>query len=114
MYAITGKPILVTEWGYRADDAGLPNSWPPVYPTLADQSERADAYEQYMDLVLARPYLIGAHWYEYADNPASGRFDGEDNNWGFVNIADEIYGELFLRMWSVHTTLYERRAALSD
>ena len=45
MYAIAGKPILVTEWGYRADDAGLPNSWPPVYPTLADQDERADAYE---------------------------------------------------------------------
>ncbi len=113
MNAISGKPILVTEWGYRAADAGLPNTWPPVYPTLADQVERADAYEQYMDRLLARPFVIGAHWYEWADNPATGRFDGEDNNWGLVNGSDEIYGDLFVRMWSVHHSMYTRRASLA-
>lgn len=114
MYAIAGKPILITEWGYRAEDSGLPNSWPPVYPTLADQNERADAYEHYMERVLARPFVVGAHWFEWADNPASGRFDGEDNNWGIVNIDDAIYAELFLRMWKVNAGLYPLRAALSD
>ena len=114
MARISGKPILITEFGYRAGDVGLPNSWPPVYVQLATQSERADAYENYMDLALARPYLVGTHWFEYADQPATGRFDGEDNNWGFVNIEDEIYAELFVRMWRVHVGLYQRRAELSD
>lgn len=114
MSRISGKPILITEFGYRADDVGLPNSWPPVYVALSDQRARADAYEHYMDLVLERPYLIGAHWFEWADQPATGRFDGEDNNWGFVNIEDDVYPELFLRMGGVHVDLYERRTELSD
>ncbi|RIL04756.1 MAG: hypothetical protein DCC71_12970 [Proteobacteria bacterium] len=113
MYAVAGKPILITEFGYRAEDAGLPNSWPPIYPTLPDQPARADAYEGYLDRVLARPWIVGAHWFEWADQPASGRFDGEDNNWGLVTIDDEPYPELLLRMWSVHHSMYARRAALA-
>jgi hypothetical protein len=114
MYAAAGKPILVTEFGYRAEDAGLPNSWPPVYPVLPDQTARADAYEGYLARVLAKPWVVGAHWFEWADQPATGRFDGEDNNWGFVTIDDDVYPELFLRMWSVHHAMYQTRDALAQ
>ena len=114
MYALAGKPILITEFGYRADDVGLPNAWPPVYPNLPDQTARADAYGRYLERVLARPHLVGAHWFEWADQPETGRFDGEDNNWGFVSIEDAAYPELFLRMWSVHHSMYQTRAALAQ
>jgi agarase len=114
MYAAAGKPILITEFSYRAADAGLPNSYPPVYPVLPDQTARADAYEAYLRRALARPWIVGAHWFEWADEPATGRSDGEDDNWGFVTIDDEVYPELFLRMWSVHQTMYETRAALAQ
>ena len=113
MHRLTGKPLLIGEYGYRAADVGLPNSWPPVYPTLATQSERADAYERYARSVLARPYIVGLHWFEYADQPVHGRFDGEDDNWGFVNIRDDLYPEMFLRMWSVHVKLYPTRLGLA-
>jgi hypothetical protein len=113
MYADTGRPILIGEFGYRAADAGLPNSTPPVYPVLPDQTARADAYEHYMDLVLARPWVVGSHWFEYADQPVTGRPDGEDNNWGLVSITDAPYREVMLRMWSIHHAMYTRRAALA-
>jgi hypothetical protein len=112
IHALTGKPVMVTEFGYRAADAGLPNSHPPVYPILPDQAARADAYSTYMDAVLARSYLVGAHWFEYADEPATGRFDGEDDNWGFVDVHDDLYPALFVRMWGVNGGLYPRRLAL--
>ncbi|CAG0950711.1 hypothetical protein BURK2_00181 [Burkholderiales bacterium] len=113
IHRLTGKPLLIGEFGYRAADAGLPNSWPPVYPILPTQTERADAYERYARSVLARPYVVGLHWFEWADQPVTGRFDGEDDNWGFVNLRDDVYPELFLRMWSVHVQLYETRLALA-
>mgnify|MGYP003340872377 CR=1 FL=1 len=37
----TGRPILITEFGFRAADSGLPNTWPPFYPTLATQADLA-------------------------------------------------------------------------
>jgi hypothetical protein len=110
---LTGKPVLISEFGYRAADVGLPNSWPPVYPTLPDQTQRSEAYARYMNEVLARPYIVGTHWFEYVDEPATGRFDGEDDNWGFVNIRDDLYTELFARMWGVHVALYPTRLALA-
>jgi hypothetical protein len=112
-YATAGRPILISEFGYRADDSGLPNSTPPIYPNWATQAERADAYERYLDGVLARPWIVGAHWFKHCDQPATGRNDGEDNNWGVVDIEDEPYPEIALRMWGVAVRMYEQRAALA-
>jgi hypothetical protein len=90
-HELTGKPILVTEFGFRAADAGLPNSWPPIYPVLDDQSARADAFEDYVREAQAAPWIVGAHWFAWVDQPVDGRFDGEDNNWGLVTEGDEPY-----------------------
>ncbi len=102
------KPFLVSEFGYLAMDSGLPNSYPPIYPKLATQSDRAAAYERYMRRVLERPYLVGAHWFQYADQPAEGRFDGENDNWGIVDINDSEYRELAASMRLVNGSLYQR------
>lgn len=106
---LTAKPMMITEFSYRAADSGLPNSFPPVYEVLATQAERADRYESYMDRVLARPYLVGAHWFEYVDEPAEGRFDGENDNFGIVDIRDDEYAELAERMRAVNTAMYATR-----
>ncbi len=108
-YAAGGKPILITEWGYRAADSGLPNSFPPIYPTLDTQTQRADAYEAYAKNVMQRPYFVGHHWFLYADQPKEGRFDGEDSNFGLVTEKDDPYKELTERMkklaWAAHANL---------
>jgi hypothetical protein len=96
-HELTGKPILITEFGFRADDAGLPNSWPPIYPTYEDQAARAQAFEDYVRSAQAAPWVVGTHWFAWVDQPIDGRFDGEDNNWGLVSEADLPYELLVAR-----------------
>ena len=109
MYRLAGKPILIGEFSYRAADAGLPNTLPPFFPTLATQAERAQAAGTYYRRVLARPYLVGAHWFQYMDQPATGRFDGENQNFGLVNITDDLWPALTDRMRDVLGTAAPRR-----
>ena len=99
---IVGKPILVAEYGFRAADSGLPNTWPPLFPTFTSQLDRARAYSAYVTRLHHTPWVVGDHWFEYTDEPAGGRFDGENSNWGVLSTADVPYGTLVNRMIKVH------------
>jgi agarase len=110
MQRIAGKPMLIGEYSYRAADAGLPNTLPPFFPTLPTQVERAQALGTYLRRVLARPYLVGAHWFQYMDQPATGRFDGENQNFGLVDINDDLWPEVTDRLRTVTSAAAPRRA----
>jgi hypothetical protein len=100
-------PILISEFGFRADDSGLPNSWPFFYPTYDSQTERAGAFEDYAREHQGSPWVVGYHWFEWVDQPQGGReMDGEDNNWGLVNEQDEPYVELTEAMARVNAEVY--------
>jgi len=101
------KPILITEFGFRAADSGLPNSWPPVYPTYETQQERADAFEEYALDKHLYPWIVGYHWFEWVDQPMDGRFDGEDNNFGLVSEQDVVYEVLTARMAEVNPLAWD-------
>jgi hypothetical protein len=88
LYDVLHKPLLVMEYSFRAADAGVPNSFPPVYPTYADQTARTQAATDYLHRLYAMPWMVGDHWFEYVDEPAGGRFDTEDSNFGLVSSAD--------------------------
>jgi hypothetical protein len=107
-YKAGGRPILVTEWGYRAADAGLPNTWPPIYDVLPNQKARADAFEAYVRKLLDKPWFVGHHWFLYADQPPEGRFDGENNNFGLINEQDKPYSLLVERSAKMLPLFYER------
>jgi hypothetical protein len=98
----TGLPLLITEFSFRALDSGLPNTYPPIYPKLATQAQRADRFEQYARDAYARPWIVGHHWFEYVDEPPGGRFDGENSNFGLVSGADVPWTTLTERMGVVH------------
>ncbi|WP_164935442.1 agarase [Bradyrhizobium guangzhouense] len=100
-YAAASKPCLISEFSFRGDDAGLPNS-KGAGPRVATQAERARAFEGYVVTALGKPNVVGYHWFEHADQPAEGRFDGEDSNFGTVTIDDEVYGELTTTMTRVN------------
>jgi hypothetical protein len=103
-----GTAVLVSSFSYRAVGPRTPNSRPP-FVTLPDQAARAQAYERTMRAWLARPYVVGAHWFQYTDQPAIGRAqDGEDNNFGLVDIDDQPYRELLDAMARVAATIYQR------
>jgi len=97
-YAQCHKPLLFSEFSYRAKDSGWPNTYPPIFPVLATQSDRADAYERYTLSSFAAPYVVGQHWFEFTDEPKGGRFDGENSNFGLVSTSDVPWETLVGRM----------------
>jgi hypothetical protein len=109
-YAAGGKPCLVSEFSFRGDDAGLPNIH-GAGPRVATQTERAEAFERYVTAALSKPSVVGYHWFEHADQPAGGRFDGEDSNFGTVTIEDDAYDELTEMMTKVNAAAERIHAA---
>ena len=107
-YRATRKPIMVTEYSFRAADAGVPNSWPPIFPIYATQADRADVYAAYVERLHEAPWIVGDFWFEYADEPAGGRFDGEDSNFGVVTTGDVPWQTLVDRMTAVHARSQDR------
>ena len=59
----------------------------------ADQ--RGPAYATYLRSAAANPDIVGCHWFQYVDEPLTGRLlDGENGNMGFVAVTDRPYGSL--------------------
>ncbi len=111
-HELTGKPIMITEFSFRANDTEAPNTYPPsllAQPTVPTQKERAQRHRFYVSRWVSEPYMVGWHWFQYMDEPAEGRFDGEDGNYGLVDITDtphrdfiESFEETNKRAWQWH------------
>jgi hypothetical protein len=96
LHALTGKPILITEFSWRAmeNTSGNRNTR-GAEVTVQTQADRAANYRRFVTALMAEPYIIGAHWFQYHDEPPDGRsFDGEDSNYGLVDVRDRPYEEL--------------------
>ncbi len=107
----TGKPVLISEFSFRAKDSGLPNTWPPnwLFPVFRSQTDRADAFEKFARTAICSDYIVGYHWFTFADQPALGRFDGENSNFGLVNVDDVPWSVLTERMKEVNREAGESR-----
>ncbi len=71
----------------------------------ADQVERAKGYRYYVEQAAALPAFVGAHWFQWADQPVLGRMDGENYNIGFVDCANRPYAELVRAARETHDRL---------
>lgn len=106
-YSVLGaKPIMVTEFSWRSSEnqSGNPNTRGAgqVVPT---QQERADRYKAFVTDLFEYPMVVGAHWFEWADQSPQGRFDGENSNYGIVDIKHGRYETLLATMAEVNPTL---------
>ena len=104
LHRLTGKPVLLTEFSFKAMDAGLPNSRGAGKP-VGTQQERADNFDRYVTALVGLPFVVGYHWFQYFDQPAEGRFDGENSNYGLVNGQDEPWTTLVRRVTQVNARL---------
>jgi hypothetical protein len=96
MYQQSGQPIIITEYSFHSLDGRSGNRDTAGFSALVpDQQARADGY-RLMTTRLARvPYIIGADWFQWADEAPGGRAaDGEDVNFGMVDIDDHAYQQL--------------------
>ena len=99
-----GKPVVIGEFHFGATDRGMFH--PGLGPT-ANQAERAKAYADYVRSAAAMPAIVGCHWFQYADQALTGRFDGENYNIGLVTITDTPYPELTAEARKVNAQVYQ-------
>jgi len=92
---LTKKPVLITEFYMAANEnrSGNKNS-SGGFPVVETQRQRADAVKNYLTTIARKPYVIGAHWFQFYDEPTYGRADGENYNMGVVDIHGVPYQEL--------------------
>ena len=95
LHQLTGKPVLVGEFylSARENRSGNKNNR-GVYPVAATQKERAAGFRTTLAALLRTPYVVGADWFQYYDEPTHGRYDGENFNFGLVDIHDRPYEAL--------------------
>jgi len=87
-----GKPALIGEFHFGSSDRGL--FWEGLVGA-GKESERGPAYARYLRAVADNPDFVGAHWFQYIDEPLTGRtLDGENAHVGFVTVADLPYVDL--------------------
>ncbi|HEV8680619.1 MAG TPA: hypothetical protein VGQ90_14680 [Stellaceae bacterium] len=89
-----GKPVLITEWFFAARENRTGNRNNGHLMTVDTQAERAKGAVAATDNFARRPSIIGAHWFQYYDHPKGGRWDGEDYNFGLVDVGDRPYRRL--------------------
>lgn len=86
-----GKPVLITEFNYGTSDQGLNGG----VISVETQDERQLRYRKYVEQAASLGFVIGAHWFNYVDQPLTGRwwegYTGERYNTGLVNVADRPY-----------------------
>lgn len=100
---LSKKPVLVTEFffaahenrsGNRNETAGSQHSKPGHLMTVSTQAARAWGAGNAALNFSRFPNVVGAHWFQYYDEPLGGREDGEDYNMGLIDTADRPYEKL--------------------
>ena len=91
-HALTAKPVFVSEFYMAANQnrSGNRNDQ-GVFPIVATQRERALGFQNTVRALLRLPFVVGADWFQYYDEPTQGRYDGENFNFGLVDIHDRPY-----------------------
>lgn len=97
-------PLLIGEFHFGALDRGLFHAG---LAATASQAERADAYRDYIRSALGHSQIVGCHWFQYQDEPATGRvYDEENYQIGFVDVADTPYPEMIAASRALAAEMY--------
>lgn len=100
-------PAIIGEFHFGAMDRGM---FHPGLVEAADQAERAALYTDYVRSVAAHPNFVGCHWFQFIDEPITGRpYDGENYNIGFLTVTDSPYSEMVESARKVHSEVYRIR-----
>ena len=112
--------MLIGEFHIRRAGPGMA----PGLVQAMNQEERGLAYSYYVEHAAAHPEVICTHWFEWIDEPVTGRNDGENYNIGWIDVTDQPYAELVGAAKTTHARLLDihsgklpptdRRARTSD
>ena len=102
-----GKPVIIGEFHAGALDAGLPTNG---IRAVANQNERGYFYSYYIENGAVIPELVGAHYFQYNDQPVLGRFDGENCNIGLVDVCGKPYEAFITKVAQTNSKIQAIRA----
>ena len=101
------RPIVIGEFHFGAIDAA---PFGVALVKVANAADRGRAYGTYVESALANPAVVGTHWFQYYDQPTSGRFDGENYHAGLLDIADTPYAEMVAACRRMGAMMYALRS----
>ncbi|MGO8944031.1 MAG: hypothetical protein ACLQJ7_10200 [Syntrophobacteraceae bacterium] len=111
---LSHKPVLVSEFFFAAAENGSGNhngtagnvrAKPGHLMTVHSQAERAWGAGNALLSFARFPNVVGAHWFQYCDEPLGGREDGEDYNLGLIDVSNRPYRELTLNFKNLNPVL---------
>jgi hypothetical protein len=105
-HRLSGRPVLIGEFHVGVPGNGLGAG----LVQARDQAERAIAYRYFLEQAAAMTSFVGAHWFQWRDQPVLGRFDGENYNIGFVDVTDRPYHELVEAAKQSHARIHDVHA----
>jgi hypothetical protein len=98
------KPLIIGEFHFGALDRGLFHTG--LVP-VENQAARAQAYKEYVLGALKHPQFVGTHWFQWMDEPTTGRaYDEENYQIGFLDVVDTPYRETIAASREVGGKLY--------
>jgi hypothetical protein len=101
-------PLIVGEFHFGALDRGMFHTG---LVAVGDQDARAAAYREYVEGALRHPQCVGTHWFQWQDEPTTGRvWDEENYQIGLVDIADTPYRETVDAVRAVGLRMYRLRS----
>jgi hypothetical protein len=98
------RPVMIGEFHFGALDRGLPSTG---LPGVESQRERGIAYRHYVEAAAANPNVVGTHYSILQDQEVLGRFDGENDQIGFIDVCHRPYPELVGAATRAHESVYE-------
>lgn len=100
------KPLMIGEFHFGALDRGMFHTG--LVP-VENQAARAQSYNDYVTGALKHPQLVGTHWFQWMDEPTTGRsYDEENYQIGFLDVADTPYPETIAASRKIAASLYGR------
>lgn len=99
-----GTPLMIGEFHFGALDRGLTGTG---LKAVVSQADRGAAYRRFVEVCAADPNIVGCHYFQYNDQSALGRFDGECWNIGLVDVCHQPYHELVDAACATHDRLYD-------
>ena len=94
-----GKPIILTEIGYRSVDGANRQPWEWATPGEVDLQEQSDCYRAALESLWGKPWLAGIYWWNWDTDPEQG---GPDDT-GFTphgKPAEEVLRTYYLQQSS--------------
>jgi hypothetical protein len=103
IYGATDKPVLISEFHF-VNVSG--NNLGGGLRSAQDAVQQGRLLKAFMAEAVKDPKLVGAHWFQWRDQSAAGRYDGENFDVGLFDVVDGPNMELVRAMAACGRSLY--------